>query len=72
MMEVVHIKLNQGLPWEKQRLTTVQRLFTNKLDLNFWKKLVTCHIWSTALYGAERWTLRQVGQKYTESFKTWC
>jgi hypothetical protein len=28
-------------------------LFTSKLDLELWKKLVKCYIWSIALYGAE-------------------
>jgi hypothetical protein len=27
--------------------------------------------WSIALYGAETWTLRAVGQKYLESFEMW-
>jgi hypothetical protein len=31
-------------------------LFTNKLDLNLRNKLVTCHIRSVALCGAETWT----------------
>jgi hypothetical protein len=43
-------------------------LFTGKLDLNLRKKLVTCYIWSIALYGAETWTLRKVDRKYLESF----
>jgi hypothetical protein len=43
-------------------------LFTSKLDLNLRKKLVKCYIWSTALYGAEMWTLRKIDQKYLESF----
>ena len=30
------------------------------------------YIWSIALYGAETWTLRAVGQKYLESFEMWC
>jgi hypothetical protein len=34
-------------------------LFTSTLDLEMRKKLVKCYIWSTALYGAETWTLRQ-------------
>jgi hypothetical protein len=38
-------------------------LFTSKLDLNLWKKLVKWYIWSIALYGAETWTLRKVDQK---------
>ena len=31
-----------------------------------------CYIWSTALYGAETWTLRAVDQKHLESFEMWC
>ena len=31
-----------------------------------------CYIWSIALYGAEIWTLRAVGQKHLESFEMWC
>jgi hypothetical protein len=46
-------------------------LFTSTLDLNLRKKLVKCYIWTIALYGAETWTLRKVGQKYLESFEMW-
>jgi hypothetical protein len=34
-------------------------LFTSTLDLELRKKLVKFYIWSTAVYGAETWTLRQ-------------
>jgi len=47
-------------------------LFTSALDLELRKKLVKCYIWSTALYGAENWTLRAVDQKRLESFEMWC
>ena len=47
-------------------------LFTSKLDLHLRKKLIKCYIWSTALYGAETWTLRAADQKYLENFKMWC
>jgi hypothetical protein len=47
-------------------------LFTNTLDLELRKKLLSCYIWSIALYGAETWTLRAVGQKHPESFEVWC
>ena len=47
-------------------------LFTNTLDLELRKELVKCYIWSTALYGAEIWTLRAVDQKHLESFEMWC
>jgi hypothetical protein len=33
-------------------------LFNSTLDLELWKKLVKCYVWSIALYGAETWTLR--------------
>jgi hypothetical protein len=49
-----------------------ETLFTSKLDLNLRKKVVKCYIWSTAVYGAETWTLRKVDQKYLESFDMWC
>ena len=49
-----------------------KNLFTSTLDLNLRKKLVKCYIWSTALYGAETWTLRAADQEYLESFEMWC
>jgi hypothetical protein len=30
-----------------------------------------CCIWSTALYGAETWTLWRVDQRYLKSFEIW-
>jgi hypothetical protein len=56
----------------KAALNRKKTLFTSKLDLNLRKKLVTCYILSIALYGAETWSLRKVGQKYLESFEMWC
>jgi len=47
-------------------------LFTSTVDLKLRKKLVKCYIWSIALYGAETWTLRAVGQKHLESLEMWC
>ena len=47
-------------------------LFTGTLDLELRKKLVKCDIWSTALYGAEAWTLRATEQKHLENFEMWC
>ena len=31
-----------------------------------------CYIWSTALCGAETWTLRAIDEKHLESFEMWC
>jgi hypothetical protein len=46
-------------------------LFPSKLELNLRRKLVTCYIWSTALYGAEMWTFWKEDQIYRESFEMW-
>ena len=45
--------------------------YTSKLDINVRNKLAKCYIWSTALLGAESWTLRTVGRKYLGSFEMW-
>jgi hypothetical protein len=37
----------------KAAFSKKKNLFTNKLHLNLRKKLVSCYIWSIALYGAE-------------------
>ena len=44
-------------------------LVTDGLCLKLRKKLVKCYSWSTALCGAENWTLRTVDQNYLESFE---
>ena len=41
-------------------LNKKKNLFASKLDLNLRKKRLQCYIWSTVLYGAEIWTLREV------------
>jgi hypothetical protein len=63
-MEDVLEKLNVGWLWLKLHSTST-------LDLELRKKLVKCYIWSTALYGAETWTLRAVDPKHVESFEMW-
>ena len=71
MMQDVHVKLNLGLPLQKQH-SRRKILFTSKVDSDLWKKLVQCYIWSIASCDAETWTLRQVDQKYLKSFEVWC
>ena len=56
----------------KASFNKTRALFTSTLDLELRKKLVKCCIWSTALYGAETWTLRAVDQKHLESFEMCC
>ena len=46
--------------------------FTSTLDLELRKNLIKCYIWSTALYGAEIWTLRAVDHINLESCEMWC
>jgi hypothetical protein len=36
------------------------------------KKPLQCYIWSTALCGVETRALREVDQKYQESYEMWC
>jgi hypothetical protein len=45
--------------------------FHQQNDLNLRRKLVNCYVWSTALYGAETWTIATVDQKHLESFEMW-
>jgi hypothetical protein len=45
---------------------------TNKLNFELRKKLVRCYVCSIVLYGSETWALRNVDQKYLESFEIWC
>jgi hypothetical protein len=53
----------------KARIAMAKAAFTSKLDLELWKKLVKCYIWSIAFYGAETWTLRKLDQNYLEILK---
>ena len=47
-------------------------LFASTLDFNSRHKPIQCYIWSTALHGAETWTVQETDQKYIESFEIWC
>jgi hypothetical protein len=61
-------EIKSRISMAKAAFNKKKNLFTNKLELNLRKKLVKCYIWSIALYGAERWTLGKVDQKYLERF----
>jgi hypothetical protein len=50
MMQDLHVKLNTGLPWLKQRSA---RRFSKKLRLNLGNKLLKCYVWNLAFYDAE-------------------
>jgi hypothetical protein len=69
MMQDVHVELNMEFPMERTVFNKKQDLFPRKLNLNLKKKLVECYIWSTALCGAETWTLRKVDLKYRKILK---
>jgi len=56
----------------KAAFSKTKTLFTSKLDLDLWKKLTKCDIWSMVFYGAETWTLRVAYRKYLESFGMCC
>jgi hypothetical protein len=42
-------------------------IVTSTLDFNLRKHLVKCCIWSTALYGVEKWTLQKASHKYLKN-----
>jgi hypothetical protein len=56
----------------KAALKKKKALCTRKMDLNLRTKPVKCYIRSVALCGAATSTLREVDQKYLESFEIWC
>jgi hypothetical protein len=56
-----------GIAMGKAAFNKKRALFTSTLDLELRKKLVKCHIWSIALYGAETWT-----PGHLQSFEMWC
>jgi hypothetical protein len=62
-------EIKSRIAMAKAAFNNKKNLFTSKLDLDLRKKLVKCNIWSVALYGAETWTIRAVGQKHVESFE---
>jgi hypothetical protein len=70
MTQDEHVRLNPGMPWQKQNST--RRLFTSKLDLKFEEETIKMLHLVCSLYGAENWTVREVDQKYLESFEMWC
>ena len=61
-------EINARIAMAKAEFNRKKIPFTSKLDLNIRKKLVKCHIWSIAFYGAETWTLQKVDEKYLKSF----
>ena len=71
-MEDVLAKLNVGLLWLKLHSARRGLVLLAHWTLELRKKLVKCHIWSIALYGAENLTLRAVDQKQLESFEMSC
>jgi hypothetical protein len=62
-------KIKSRITVSKIACNKEKNLFTNKLDLNLRKTLVTRCLCSIALYGAETWTVRKVDQKYLGNYK---
>ena len=65
-------EIKSRITMAKSAFNKKKNLFTSKLDLNLRKRLVSCYVWSIALYGAETWTLRATDQKNLRSFEMWC
>jgi hypothetical protein len=71
-MSFIYIYIKCRIAVAKAAFNKKRTVFTSTSDLELRKKLLTCYIWSIALYGAETWTLRAVDQKHLESFEMWC
>jgi len=70
MLQDVHVKLNPGLPWQKQHST--RWLFKSNIDLNLWKsELVKYCIWGMGLYGVKHLTLWKI-RNTLKSFEMCC
>ena len=65
-------EIKSGIAFAKAAFNKKRALFTSTLDLKLRTKPVKCNIWSSALHGAETWTIRAVDQKHLESFEMWC
>jgi len=44
----------------KEAFNRKMSLLIGKLNTELKNKLVTCYVWSIALYGSETWTLRKL------------
>jgi hypothetical protein len=66
------LETNSRIVMKMQYSQQEEDTFCQQIGLNLRKKLMKCHIWSTALYGAVNWTLRKVDQKHLESSEMWC
>jgi hypothetical protein len=56
-------EIKSRIAMAKAALNKETTLFNTKLDLNLRNKVQKCYICSTALNGAEEWTLQKVDQK---------
>ena len=56
----------------KDAFNKKRELLTKKLSQNLKKKVIKTIVWSTALYGAEAWALKEQDRKRLEAFEMWC
>jgi hypothetical protein len=61
-------KIKSRIAMAKAALNKKRALFASKMAVELRKKLVKYYVWNTALYGAETWTLRAVGEKTPGKF----
>jgi hypothetical protein len=69
-MQDVHVKLNAGYPGTGG-IQQEENSFVQHIGLKFKEETVK-YIWSIALCDAGTWTLREIGQKYLESYEIRC
>jgi hypothetical protein len=64
-------EIKSGIAKENAAFNKKRMLYTSTLDVNLRKNLVQRCNWSITMHGHETLTLREVDQKYLESFEMW-
>ena len=62
MTQDVHVKLNPGLPWQKQNLTC-RGVFHQQIVLKFKEETSKVLHLEHSIYGADTWTPQKADQK---------
>jgi hypothetical protein len=66
----MYMKLNAGFPWHRRH--SARRKLFSPSQWTYKQETVKYFIWSITLYDAWTWTLREIGQKYLESYEMRC
>jgi len=71
MVQDTHVRLNQGLSWQKQHQQQ-EDSFRRQIEFKFRAEVSKCYIWSIALCGAETGGTSESRPEILERFEMWC